>query len=258
MATPGKIEVQAISTSTKIAEFWKDSPSLWFCHFEAIITSQKLGDESKFHLALTKLAKEEIQQVRDIILSPPEEQKYNTLKARLINCYEESEEKKFQRLFTDLEIGDQKPSQLLRKIKELGGNQINEATTRLVWLRQLPPSVTSILAVCKDETMEQLAQTADRIYENSSKQHIAAVSKVDDPVTQLAAEFAEMRADIATLKFSNSRQNNRQRFYRRTSYSQRRSPSPFRRNSNLCFYHTTYGSKARKCEKPCSWKLQGN
>ena len=27
-------------------------------------------------------------------------------------------------------------------------------------------------------------------------------------------------------------------------------------NSNLCFYHNTFGAKAKKCEDPCSWKPQ--
>lgn len=250
------LEVQAISTSSKIADFWKDKPRLWFAHFEAVTTPQKLGDESKFHLVLTKLAKEEIEQASDIVISLSDSGKYQKLKDRLISTYEESPHRKFQRLFTDTDLGDRKPSQLLRKIKELGEGQINDETAKMFWLKQLPTSLTSILSANKEKGIDDLAQMADNIYEVSSFEQVAALSRVDDPVTQLTAELAKVKIELAAIHNN----NNRRQFYRSKPFSSSRSgsPFPFRRNSKLCFYHSRFGKRAFKCEAPCSWKQQGN
>ena len=42
-----------------------------------------------------------------------------------------------------------------------------------------------------------------------------------------------------------------------------RSPSPHHRRrhsskSGLCFYHSRFGAKARRCKMPCSFSNQGN
>ncbi|VVD06032.1 unnamed protein product [Leptidea sinapis] len=98
----------AISVQSRIAEFWVDMPRLWFAHFEAVMAPQKQGDDVKFSL------------VSDLLTKPPEEQKYKALKERLLQVYEESTERQFQKFVSEMDLGEQKPTQLLRRIKELG------------------------------------------------------------------------------------------------------------------------------------------
>ncbi|VVC86696.1 unnamed protein product [Leptidea sinapis] len=93
----------AISVQSRIVEFWVDMPRLWFAHFEAVMAPQKQGDD-----------------VSDLLTKPPEEQKYKALKERLLQVYEESTERQFQKLVSEMDLGEQKPTQLLRRIKELG------------------------------------------------------------------------------------------------------------------------------------------
>lgn len=42
---------------------------------------------------------------------------YDTLKARLLEHYAVSEQKRIKKLLQDLELGDMRPTQLLREIK---------------------------------------------------------------------------------------------------------------------------------------------
>ncbi|XP_075990176.1 uncharacterized protein LOC142985818 [Anticarsia gemmatalis] len=97
------------SVLSRIPEFWRDQPRLWFTQFEAIVAPQK-QDDYKYYTVTAKLSKEEIIQVSDIITSPPATEKYKAIKERLIGCYEESDDRRLQKLLSEMELGDQKPA----------------------------------------------------------------------------------------------------------------------------------------------------
>ncbi|XP_075990207.1 uncharacterized protein LOC142985849 [Anticarsia gemmatalis] len=113
--------------------------------------------------ALTKLGRDAIQQVADIVASPPETSKYDTLKKRLLQIYEESETKQVRKLITEIELGDQKPSQLLRRMKELTRGRIEDETLKILWQGHLPSSVQAVLTVTSTSNLEELAVIADKI-----------------------------------------------------------------------------------------------
>lgn len=117
-------EVAVVSVSSRIPEFWCDQPRLWYVQCEAILSNQKLSDEARYNLVVTKLGKEVVQQVSDILLKPPATGKFDTLKERLLKIYEESEIRQFQKLLSEMELGDQKPSQLLRRVRDLARDKI--------------------------------------------------------------------------------------------------------------------------------------
>ncbi len=37
----------------------------------------------------------------------------------------------------------------------------------------------------------------------------------------------------------------------------RKTPGPYKDDSDICYYHTTYGEQARKCKPGCQW-VPGN
>lgn len=121
LPTPRKLKmeseatVDAVALSTRLAQFWTDQPRVWFIRTEAILASQKLKDEAKFDIVISKLNKEVISQVTDILINPPITGKYEALKNRLLAIYEESHNRQIQKLISDLELSDQKPSQLHRR-----------------------------------------------------------------------------------------------------------------------------------------------
>lgn len=255
----------ATSVISKIPEFWRDQARLWFTQFEAVIAPQKQGDDYKYNMVVAKLAKEEIIQVSDILTSPPEADKYLALKERLIRSYEESEQQQFQKLLSGMELGDQKPSQLLRRMRELARGKMNEDTIRIMWLRLLPSSVTTVLAISEELSVDKLSTIADKILENARLNQVSAVNTSNDSdlhnsLAIITSQLAKMQVDICALQ---GRQHSRPTYrnFNRNHFSRSRSRSN-NRQRNLCFYHYKYRNAATRCEKPCDWKIstqdQGN
>lgn len=88
----------------------------------------ELSDEARYNLVVTKLGKDAVQQVSDILLKPPEVKKFDTWKEGLLKIYEESEMRQFQKLLSEMELREQKPSQLLRRMRDLARDKMPDET----------------------------------------------------------------------------------------------------------------------------------
>lgn len=268
-------EVAGIALSMRIPPFWRDKPRLWFISFEAATSDQKRGQAQLAQMVIAQLDKVDIEQVSDLLFNPPETDLYNKLKERLITVYEESDNRQFQKLLSDMELGDQKPSQLLRRMRTLARDKVPDSTLRLMWTNHLPSHVRSVLAVSetfKTQTaLDELALLADKMLENSSSQ-IAAVSSTSRLQPQqtetqfLAEEIRRLSLEIASLKTSHQQHQHQSRpfynhqqnqpYYRRNRSSSRgdngnrsrsQTPSPY------CYYHCRFGAEARRCTRPCTY-----
>lgn len=272
MTTPIKsqteiVELATVTVSSRIPEFWCDQPRLWFVQCDAVLSPQKLSDEAKFNLVVTKLGKEVVQQVGDILLKPPETKKYEALRARLLTVYEESETRQFQKLLSEMELGEQKPSQLLRRMKDLAREKIPDDTLKLLWQGHLPSPVRAVLAVT-DLDLENLAKIADKILETSKPLQVAEISQPQSngptDIEKIMAEISKLSCEVADLR--NSRPPYRQHWNanrtRSASRNRRRDPSVQRQRRTqecpdwLCYYHHRFRARARKCVEPCAWKTR--
>ncbi|KAJ0179006.1 hypothetical protein K1T71_000787 [Dendrolimus kikuchii] len=251
-----------ITVSSRIPDFWTDQPRLWFAQFDAIVANQKLSEGNKYNLVVTKLNKESIQQVTDLLLQPPQEKPYASLKERLLTVYEESEIRKVQKLLSEIDLGNQKPSQLLRKMKDLAQDKFPEQTLRIMWTGHLPPAVRAILTISEVAHLDKLAKLADSVMETSgSRDTIHQVTETAGTTSssdRVIAEIAKLNQRVDEL--SRRRTPNRYSRYQRertNSRNRQRETSAQRRNSSsadwLCFYHFRFRNRAKKCIKPCNW-----
>lgn len=135
-------------------------------------------------------------EIRDLILKPPGENPYNIIKEQLTKRTTASEQRRLQQLFSTEELGDRKPTQLLRRLQQLAGD--TPGLTERIFLRdlllqRLPANVRIVLvSTRKNTSIEELAQLADRSME------VAVPPLVSNVSTQLS-ELDKLQAEITSL-----------------------------------------------------------
>ncbi|KAL0820733.1 hypothetical protein ABMA28_006561 [Loxostege sticticalis] len=269
---PHPHEVAGIALSMRVPPFWRDRPRLWFIAFEAATDDLKKSEAQRAQMVIAQLQKEDIEQVCDLLYNPPADHQYTALKERLISVYEESDGKQLQKLLSDMELGDQKPSQLLRRMKTLALNKVPDNTLRLMWMNLLPPHVRSVLVVSdtisQTTALDELAKLADKMLEQHHQ--VSAVSTVAIPhqdsqysMQFLVEEIRKLQTEISELKTHRNSSSTRYRNHSRNR--QRRHTSPSRSDDNNarrdrsatpsphCYYHRRFGKNAKRCTTPCSF-----
>lgn len=261
-------DLAAVSLSTKIPEFWTDQPRAWFAQIEALLAPQKLGDEARYNIVLTKLGKDAIIQVTDLIMNPVSEEKYATLKDRLLKIFEESETRQLQKLIGEMDLGEQKPSQLLRRMRELARGKIPNDTLRLLWQGHLPTSVRAVLAIVDGKDLEYLSSIADKVMEsarspmiNELKASTSGTSEYSIPGSStdtgaILLAIANLSLKVMELEQARPRGRSPWRHNRPRSRpaSRNRNKSINRRDQEgLCYYHERFREKAYRCREPCTW-----
>lgn len=244
-AEPGNVAAYSL----KLPPFWPSDPQVWFAQVEAQFSTRGITTQrTKFDYIVASLSPEIATEVRDLILKPPTDDPYDTIKAKLIERTAASEQRRLQQLFNTEELGDRKPTQLLRRMQQLLGEKASSTDgsfIRELFLQRLPTNVRMVLASTGDKSnLEELAQLADKITE------VAAPSIASVTAPQLTAEVDQLRAEIAGLRklirdLPTTRRPNRGR-----------TPSPSRSHSPsqpaICWYHQRFGDSARKCKSPCA------
>ncbi|XP_064469681.1 uncharacterized protein LOC135384407 [Ornithodoros turicata] len=176
-----------------------------------------------------------------------------------------SEQKRFQRLLTQEELGDRAPSQLLRRMRQLLGDRpdsavIDDSLLRQLFLQRLPANVCMVLAAAGTMSLNDLANLADKIMEMAPPQIAAVASHPPSPPTatgssspqavdlsQLVEQISNLQLEVAALRHCSPSPSPR-----RSRFAHRRSPSP----AGICWYHRRFRTKARNCTPPCTF--QGN
>lgn len=260
----------------KIPPFWPEDAALWFAQLEGqFCISNITADATKFHHVVSQLDYNIAAEVKDIIISPPATDKYNKLKNTLINRLSQSRDQRLKQLLMHEELGDRKPSQLLRHMQSLAGTTSDpNGFVRTMWISRLPTNIQTVLACQEDSSLEILATLADRVHEVvtplAPTQHVAAASGSSTRMTShsttmaqsnndLQMQVAELTRQVASLmaekrpwQRSRSRSKQRGRYHSR---SRSRSRSG-KENPSYCWYHNNFGVKARKCETPCTYKSE--
>lgn len=125
-----------------------------------------------FHYAVAALPPKIATEVRDLFFVPPPNEPYTTLKTELVKRASESEQRPLHQLLRSEELGDRKPSQLLRRLQQLLGERAASFDTSLLkelFLQRLPTNVRMVLATTSDLQLPALAQLADFFMEVATR-----------------------------------------------------------------------------------------
>ena len=247
------------AVSVKLPPFWPADPEVWFAQVEAQFTTRGISaQKTRFDYVISSLSPEFAMEVRDLLLKPPTDNPYDILKAQLIKRTAASEQRKLQQLISGEELGDRKPTQLLRRMQQLLGDKLGTSADansflRELFLQRLPANVRMVLASADSSMdLDKLADMADKVMEVAAPT-VAAVSDTRSDCTD-NSEVKQLREEVARLADLVASLTTRPR--RRSSSRPRRAASPAPTNppqNPLCWYHTKFGEAAQKCKDPCSW-----
>jgi hypothetical protein len=122
--------------------FGRKDPTLWFAQIEAQFHSRLVrSGSSKNYAFIAALDCSTLQPVSNIIANPPATGKYNAVKKTLIANYSDFREQQIRKLVNEPELGDRDPFELLRQIKALAGDHVDDQMFETLWLHRLPLNV---------------------------------------------------------------------------------------------------------------------
>lgn len=244
----------------KLPPFWREEPGIWFLQVESSFNLSGITqDSTKYEYLLSHLEPSILFVVKDIVVNPPATGKYSAMKTRIIKHFAESDEGQLKKLLSGLELGDQKPSHLLHKMKSLAGNRVSNEIMRTLFMERLPEKVKCILVVADTTDLENLASIADKICEQYSFSSLQiAETSPNIHANQDSGDVSQKLDQICSRIDALERHSRRDRRSRSVELRNSRSNSRGRRNFGMCWYHWKFAEKASKCIKPCNFSIQKN
>lgn len=261
-----------------IPDFWSHNPELWFFQIESSFETNKVSNaKQKFDYVVSKLPREQIEKISDVILKRDADDPYKHLKNAIVTRNRSSTATNFERLINEDHIGDRDPSVHLRKITDIATKcgVTDQNVIKTFWLRSLPNEVKAIISVIEDQAIDKLAAAADKA--NDLIKPRLHVTSVSNPSTALSttSNFDAMVETITQKVTDNLR---RELFAHRSRdpiryYSPGSKHVRFSRNNSrgrnasvdsrhsqtgsskkkICYYHHRFGDKATKCKPDCTY-----
>lgn len=170
-----------------------------------------------------------------------------------------SECARLKQLLIEEELGDHHPTQLLHRMRQLLGEQTENAHVPLLhelFLQRLRQLIRMVLAAAGEIPLDRLATLADRVTECTGST-IASVScqPQDSAMTRLGPRIEELTTFVAVICPTSPRRSRPCSVRHGSPHLSRRS-SParsFSSDSTICWYRRSFQDRAVKCTHACSW-----
>lgn len=170
-------EIQQINI--KLPPFWSNSPTSWFMQAEAQFALSKIKcDTLKYYNVITSLSQELSESISDLLVNPPKENLYETLKKTLIQRNSLSIKLRLKKLLSNEQMGDKKPSEFYRYLKSIAGvsSPVSNDLIRNLWQTRLPKLINIALIPQKELAIEDVLVCADQVWEALQESSISAVN----------------------------------------------------------------------------------
>jgi hypothetical protein len=186
---------------------------VWFTQAEAqFFLASNSSEKTKFCHVISQLDQRYAAELEDIVTSPPERHPNTTLRTELMRRLSPSREQRIRQLLA-LEMGDSKPSQFLRHLRNLAPD-LPENFLHSIWTSRLAPSVHAILAGQPEGRLDATARCADLISTPDStsllQRQVAALS-----IGGTIADTEPGRKSVLSSAPTASRGNQRRKHQRR-------------------------------------------
>ncbi|GFT91975.1 transposon Tf2-9 polyprotein [Trichonephila clavipes] len=156
--------------AVKIPAYNFHDPALWFtmCDstFQLGCPKAITDSKTKFNYIIAHLPPEAATIIRDVIMNPDPVEPYEKARMELIKRSGESSHQEIRKLLIGEELGDRRPSELLRVMRRRAeSHSVPDDLMLELFQQHLPTRVQSILAAISPLTLEKAAEVADRVME---------------------------------------------------------------------------------------------
>ena len=187
----------------RLPVFSSSEPELWLLQVQFAFEAAGIDtDLTRFRILAANLPTEVARDVKDqLTASAPS---YANLTKALKDRIAESRAERLQKLLQHQQLGDQKPSQLLRRMRaELGPDgDKDDGILRQLFMNRLSPVTRAALAILPDnEPLEKVATAADRFLQAKSDGEGTSLAALTPPPAHEPApgEVASLTASVATF-----------------------------------------------------------
>ena len=246
--------------SLNVPPFQSRDVKFWFFQLDALFrTSKVTDDQSKFDYVVQALDVTAASDIRDLLENPPDDDMYKTIKTTLLARLAVSEAKKIKRLLSNELLGDKTPSQHLRHLRSLAGDNFSEEALVSIWTDALPTNLRAIVAGNEELTLDKRAAMADRIMDvTGGGRDVAALSATpagkDPQIAALVKQVSALTKSIKAIK--TAAKPDKSNGPSKPKAPRAKSPHPGAKtivDGGICWYHKKYQSKAQKCVPGCAW-----
>lgn len=229
--------VSANLTSLSLPTFYQNKPEAWFTTIDLQFDDMGADEVTRLRKAVAKMPPEVADQLSHITARPFIDGDYQLMKNELLRIFGKSKESRYDEIDALVEVTHLKPSAVLAKIRSLAHSSnpeeaiiLSEDDIKRRLLRALPPPIQNTLRhLLGDIPMEKFVKLADREFECLPSTSVMAISKTDNQIS------SDQVNAIRKQRVPKTKQQD-----------------------GLCFYHTTFGDKAKKCAgPPCPKNGQG-
>ena len=237
---------QIATKGIKLPNFDSSEPRLWFDQIEEILAGQ--SEAMKKSSLMRSITTTTLKQAGVL-----PQNDFQTIKKNIISFFDDSDQRRLQKLLTFGTSGDQKPSGVLRTLQQLAPG--NEDLVRIRFLEVMPENLRLVLSSLSEVSLDKLAATADRMFEQLNTPTssygttaVCSVNSLDEKFTTMQKQMDNLSEKINAISMSRRAHSPVNESFRG------RSRSRYRRTGTLCYYHQKFGQRAIKCDPGCSWK----
>ena len=206
----------------KLPVFWADHPRVWLQQAEAQFAVRNVtADNTKYQCVVAALDQATALRVTGVLEDPPQHNKYDNLKRRLIDIFGLSRRQRADQLI-DIglhSLGVRRPSQLMDEMLTLLGSLFES-----IFLRYMPEDIRLHIVTSSFDDLRALAKTADEFWQAKEQSAVVFASNT-------RTKRSATRKPATTTSSGESRARDR----------------------DVCFYQQRFGDAARKCAQPCAF-----
>ena len=196
------------SAAIKWPTFSPDSPDLFFLLIEASLRQMGITDPEQVFLSTLMQLPHKVQLNAKHLVNENSTDKMSKLRAIVDGLYSLSSEERLKKLLNSTSLGDMKPTEYLRHIRELQGVECdkNSALIRTYFVQSLPKNIAPLVhLMCDSQDLDGIAAAAEKCVNfcaldsrNGSISNIVENRSLDNKIDYLTEHINALRMDASS------------------------------------------------------------